>query len=417
MTRASSAVLAALLVVGLAAPLAAQPGDAAFDQLYQAGIDAYHLGDHRRARTLFEKARALHPELPGPHRQLAAVAFAQGRFADCVAAARKAVEVKPVSELSQQVRSLHEECRQALRRAPLRAALEPDQGALAVTSSVDEAIVVVDGLTVGPTPLEPRPVAARALEVEVRGVGHLPARARASVVAGLVTDLHVVLERDPAYRAPAAVTAERPSGRGWLRLTTGVPARVRIDGREVQPDRRGWVRLGAGVHEASVEAPAHDRWKRRVRVPEGQLVELEVPLVPTEVNRRRRLIGWSAAGLGVAAAAVGFGLSLAELRAYEEAQDLHDREVQRPDNVPIDQTDDLEPIGTRQQIDDLRDRGSRLGLWAAISYGAAAAALGTSVYYFVRARSSERAGSPPPFALAPAAGEGVGLALVREVRW
>ena len=409
------AVPATIAFLLLAAPRAlAQPRDSEFDRLYQAGVDAYHLGKQDEARALFEKASARHPELPGPHRQLAAVAFAQRRYADCIVSARRALEVKPDSEMTARVRELHGECRQALGRPPLRVALEDHQGALSVTSNVDGAVVAVNGLTLGPAPVEPRPMAARAIAIEATSTGYLTARTRVTVLPGVVTDVHLVLARDPGYRPPTGVV-EQPGGKGWLRVVPGAAAEVRVDRGEVALDARGRMRLAPGVHEVSVEAAGYVHWRRRVRIAEGQLTTLEVDLVSTDANRKRRAMAWGALGLAAAAAATGVALSLAEIRTYEDAQDLWDREIERPDNVPLDESGQIEPVGTRGDIDDLHDRGRRLRTWALVSYGVAAVALGAGGFLLIRSRSRERPGLPPPFAIAPLSGGGA--AVSREIRW
>src|SRR5437588_12861524 len=65
---------------------------------YQAGIDAYRLGQYVDARDHLEKAKAFEPKLPGPYRYLAAVDQSEQKFADCVANARTAIELNPQSK-------------------------------------------------------------------------------------------------------------------------------------------------------------------------------------------------------------------------------------------------------------------------------------------------------------------------------
>jgi hypothetical protein len=257
-------------------------------------------------------------------------------------------------------------------------------------------------------------MAARAIAIEATSTGYLTARTRVTVLPGVVTDVHLVLARDPGYRPPTGVV-EQPGGKGWLRVVPGAAAAVRVDRGEVPLDARGRMRLTPGVHEVSVEAAGYVHWRRRVRIAEGQLTTLEVDLVSTDANRRRRAMAWGALGLAAAAAATGVALSLAEMRTYEDAQDLWDREIERPDNVPLDESGQIEPVGTRGDIDDLHDRGRRLRTWALVSYGVAAVALGAGGFLFIRSRSSERPGLPPPFAIAPLSGGGA--AVSREIRW
>jgi len=87
-----SLALACLLV---AATAHAQNAD--LTKEFQAGIDAFRLGKYDEARAHLEKARDVDPKLPGPYRFLAAVAQAQGKWDDCIANARKALELPAVS--------------------------------------------------------------------------------------------------------------------------------------------------------------------------------------------------------------------------------------------------------------------------------------------------------------------------------
>jgi hypothetical protein len=423
MTRASRGGATALLVLILSAagPAAADKSNAAeFDRAYQAGIDAYHLGKLDEARERFEYARRVQPDLPGPHRQLAAVAYAQSRFEDCLASAAAALRVKPDSDQSDKVRELHAECRAKLGRPALAVALEDDQGALAVRANVDDAVVLVNGLTVGPTPLAPRPTAIGPVMIEVRKEGYLEASRKVVIVGGIVSDVDIRLRRDPRYRRPR-MAPERAAGKGWLRVAPSEGAAegptVRVDGGDPPLDPRGRMVLDPGVHEVSVEVAGYEPWRRRVQIADGQLTSIDLDLVPAAERRRQRVLAWSALGGAALAAGTGFAFTVAEMRSFEQAQDIHDRELSRPSGVPIGDTVDIAPVGTRADIDRLRDRGEKQATWAAVSYGVAAAALGTSIYFFLRARRSERPGLPPPFAIVPTAGEGAGVAVTSEVRW
>lgn len=419
MTRASRGGATALLILiaSAAAPAAADKNtNADFDRAYQAGIDAYHLGKLDEARARFEYARRMQPDLPGPHRQLAAVAYAQGRFEDCLSSAATALRVKPDSDQGDKVRELHAECRARLGRPALAVPLEDDQGALAVRANVDDAVVLVNGLTVGPTPLAPRPTAIGSVMIEVRKEGYLEASRKVAIIGGIVSDVEIRLRRDPRYRRARPVM-ERPSGKGWLRFAgpgTAQP-RVRVDGGEPALDPRGRMVLDPGVHVVSVEADGYEPWRRRVQIADGQLTQVELDLVSSDESRRQRLYAWSALGAAAVAAGTGFALTVAEMRSFEKAQDIHDRELRRPTGVPIDETYGLAPVGTRADIERLRDRGEKMATWAAVSYGVGAAALGTSIYFFLRSRRSERPGLPPPFAIVPT--DGAGVAVTGEVRW
>jgi tetratricopeptide (TPR) repeat protein len=188
MIRRSSVPL--LLVASIAA---AAPPPAKFTQEYQAGVDAFRLGKFDDARAHLEKARTLAPKLPGPYRFLAAVAHAQQRWDDCVASARRALELNPASTEAGETRKLHAACRTSAGRAPYRGPALGEGAAIAVTSNIDGATIKIGGLTYGGTPLEPRPIAAGSHAVEVTKLGYKSATLTVDALPGIVTDVAVEL--------------------------------------------------------------------------------------------------------------------------------------------------------------------------------------------------------------------------------
>jgi tetratricopeptide (TPR) repeat protein len=184
------AALLATTAIATAAP------SAKFATEYQAGVDAFRLGKFDDARAHLEKARTLEPKLPGPHRFLAAVAQAQQRWDDCIASARRALEVNPTSSEIGETRKLHDACRTSAGRLPYTGPDLGDGAAIAVTANVDGATVKISGLTYGGTPLVPRPIHAGSHDVELAKLGYKPAHATVDALPGIVTD--VVLELVPA---------------------------------------------------------------------------------------------------------------------------------------------------------------------------------------------------------------------------
>ncbi len=169
-----------------------------FDAAYQSGQDLFHLGKYAEARAAFEKARALAPRLPGPHRWLGRVARVTERWDDCVASATEAVRLRPDSPLVPQVREDLDACRAALGRPGYVKKLAAGQGALAIivdAAAADAgARIFVDGIDRGAAPVAPFPLNAGRHRVRMtRGArGETTADTAVDVVPGIVTD--VVLE-------------------------------------------------------------------------------------------------------------------------------------------------------------------------------------------------------------------------------
>lgn len=193
-------VLACIPLTALAAP------SSTVTRTFQAGVDAYRLGKYDDARTQLEKAAALDPKLPGPHRFLAAVAQAQQRWPDCIAAARRALLLNPQSSEAGETRKLHDTCRSRDGRPAFRGELG-DSAAIAVTATangagVNGATVKIAGLRYGGTPVDPRIIKPGAIQLDVEKVGFKPAHVAVDAVPGIVTDVEVTLEPAEAAKNP-----------------------------------------------------------------------------------------------------------------------------------------------------------------------------------------------------------------------
>ncbi|HEX3761229.1 MAG TPA: tetratricopeptide repeat protein [Kofleriaceae bacterium] len=174
---------------------------AAVTREFQAGVDAYRLGRFDDARAHLEKAQALDPRLPGPHRFLAAVAQAQHRWADCIAEARRALQLNPQSHEIADTRRLHDSCRESDGRPAYHGDLG-DAAAIAVTANVSGATVRVGGLRYGGTPVAPRLIKPGPLRIDIEKAGWKPAHVSIDALPAIVTDIAVELA--PLAPAPPA---------------------------------------------------------------------------------------------------------------------------------------------------------------------------------------------------------------------
>jgi tetratricopeptide (TPR) repeat protein len=186
-------VLAAIGAAGLAGRAVAEPVPANLTREFQAGVDAYRLGKYDEARAHLEKAQAIDPRLPGPHRFLAAVARAQDRWADCIVEARRALQLNPRSAEIAETRKLHDSCRESDGRPAYRGELG-DGAAIAVTANVAGATVRIGGLRYGGTPVAPRLIKPGTLRVEVEKAGWKPAHLTIEALPAIVTDIAVEME-------------------------------------------------------------------------------------------------------------------------------------------------------------------------------------------------------------------------------
>jgi tetratricopeptide (TPR) repeat protein len=161
---------------------------------FQAGVDAFRLGQLDDARAHLEKARKLDPKLPGPHRFLAAVAHSQEKFDECVAEGHEALRLNPNSSEASETKKLYDTCRGSAGRAPYRGSALGSAAAIAVITDIPGATVKINKLSYGGTPLAPRRISAGPLEIEITKTGYKPLHVRVDALAGIVNDVVVDLE-------------------------------------------------------------------------------------------------------------------------------------------------------------------------------------------------------------------------------
>ncbi len=421
--RHALAAALVILAIGLAPARARAQASPDYLKHYDAGVAAYNLGQYDKAKAELEAAVAIDPKLPGGFRWLAAVAQAQERYEDCLENSFTAVKLNPLSNKAPEVRALHAECRKALNRPEFRGEFGDGGAIVALTPGVLGATVKFNGLKYGATPMEPRAFTVGKVEVSIEHKGYLPATKTAEVLAGMVTDVVFDLQVDPNARPDGGPGEGEPKGEikiGWVKIESNpASATITMDGKPVVLDEQGRITAEHGLHTIIVEASGFDPWRRRVRFNRGQSRTVKVNLRSTATRKGLRTKGYLALGAAGALAITGGVFGILESRAREEAEDIWDQETARPatgDTSAI-------PVHTREDLQDATDRGHRYALISGISFGLAAAALGTSIYFFLEERPAERKGFPLPIAVTPlvpgpgGAGVGAQVSYTTEVSW
>jgi hypothetical protein len=161
---------------------------ATFDGEYAAGQDSYNLGHYDDAVAHFTKARALDPSKPGPVRWLGRTERAMKKWDACLADALAALRMAPGSPLCAEVRKDVEACRAGLGRPAFSGTLREGQGALEVLSDTEGAMVLVDGIRKGATPIDPLPLNTGVHTVRLTRDGYAPGETTVEVVEGVVID-------------------------------------------------------------------------------------------------------------------------------------------------------------------------------------------------------------------------------------
>ncbi len=402
--RASIVGLTVVLLV-TASPAWAQKPSPTFTKEFQAGVDAFRLGQYDEAVRHLEAASQAEPKLPGPHRFRAAVAAAQSQWDVCIASARTAIQLNPQSSEIVATRKVHDGCRESAGR-PLFAGVYATGGAIAVAANVAGATVTVEGLKYGATPLAPRAIALGDVTVTASKSGWKTATGTTTILPHIVTDIELTLVEDAG--AIGAGNGDRPlDDLGWLRVKTVAGATVRIDGKPWAVDDRGRFVLKPGPHDVEVSAPGRVTEERAVRVSAGQEVtasfELESRAARASRQRRGRVGVAAAVGFG----AIGAMTAVMSSRAVDEARDAWVIETTRPTAIPLSESVAIQPLRRRAEIDALVARSDRWALVSNVSYGVAAVSLGLGVYLLSRAPEEK----PRRAMVTPVVGDSWGVAV------
>jgi hypothetical protein len=167
--------------------------------------------------------------------------------------------------------------RQLIELAPATAATAQTTGTLEVTSDPTRVPLLVDGVSVGATPLSPTTLAAGEHVLSARFPSG-PVERRVRVEAGRTTTLHVV--------SPSATT---DSIVGWLSVDTTLPMRIFEDGRLLGTTDVNRVMLPVGTHALHfVSDETGFETDRTVTVSAGRptALRIETPTATLSVNAR-----------------------------------------------------------------------------------------------------------------------------------
>jgi hypothetical protein len=153
----------------------------------------------------------------------------------------------------------------------------PASGRLLVRSTPANAMVVIDGVWSGRTPLTKRDMTFGAHTVRVVLEGYEPINQRITLTPDNASrEMMFELQRarargqTPAPAADVTLTVtSRPAG-----------ARVLVDGRFVGPTPATVEGITPGAHTVRVELEGYQPWSTTVRVVSGQDARVAAPLVP-----------------------------------------------------------------------------------------------------------------------------------------
>jgi tetratricopeptide (TPR) repeat protein len=250
---------------------------------YEQGVVLFNNGDYQAALAEFEASYLFYPT---PY-TLENIGLAQKtlyRYPEAVASLERYLEKakKLPPENIAQTRALIDEMRARL--AEVKFTITPDG-----------TTVVIDGRSVGQSPLAPLTLVAGRHELELNAPEHEPLRREILVIAGRPLELTLPLKPIPRT--------------GQLRITA-LPANalIRVDGK-FHGTGNIEVELAAGGHTLEVSAPGYRTERSEVAIAAGQRRSLNswLEALPMRVPLHRRWWLWTA----VAAVAGGTATAIA----------------------------------------------------------------------------------------------------------
>jgi tetratricopeptide (TPR) repeat protein len=208
----------------------AASGNAEAKKRFAEGKDRYARGDYDGAVEAFKAAIAADPKLPGSYRDLGLAYRALGRCADALPNYEKYLELRPESRYTERVRREIDICRAKLGQPPLPppanppprvtgTAREPEaQAFLHIAANLiggeatDEAMVKVDGIVRGPTPLTV-PITSGLHKVHLERPGFESADTTVQIVPGERREVELTMNKLASSPTPVVIETEpRPTG-------------------------------------------------------------------------------------------------------------------------------------------------------------------------------------------------------------
>ncbi|MBI2393079.1 MAG: PEGA domain-containing protein [Deltaproteobacteria bacterium] len=398
LARASAAALL-LFATSASAQSAAEVERA--KNLFNAGAQAYSVGNYPFAIQAFDEAFKITP------RPAILFSYAQAErrqyFVDhdpkhlrnAVEAFRKYIkEVAQGGRRADAVQALSElepllEQQKAAAPAPEPAAPAKLPARVMVTSPTAGAAVALDGAASSEAPFIGE-VPPGKHTVVVTAVGHDPERREIQVVEGGLVALDL-----PLREKPALLTVDAPAG-----------SEVTVDGRLVGIAPIAAVSLPHGRHHVAVTKTGHVAWAREVDVVRGEPKRVE----PRLVASTQRVVSYVVLGTSLASFVTGGVFTLVSLSHQSTARGILDERADG--NLPPSRLDDYESA---------RDARDRTRTFATIAFGAGAVLGVTGLLLYTLDRpsaptpelpSSEKAPAPPSKApmevsASPLAGPGI----------
>ncbi|MEZ4389040.1 MAG: PEGA domain-containing protein [Candidatus Krumholzibacteriia bacterium] len=150
-------------------------------------------------------------------------------------------------------------------------------GYLTIRSEPTGAMVSIDGVRIGQTPVETYKVAAGQHNVLVEFSGYETKRINIEIPPNEIVEHRVILLKDDSYRFPDEDTQRLSQQKGKLSIITEPSgATVRLDGRLIEERTTPFmIELAAGEHEIELTRPVSDLLRKEFSVRKTVRVEPE----------------------------------------------------------------------------------------------------------------------------------------------
>ena len=240
------------------------------------GNAAFDRGEYEQAERMFRVCIALAPDLAGPYRRLGQALRRVGRCEEALDHFLSYLRLRPEGRYSDSIREEMTVCsRDASTRPGGAAAAAVASASLQVQVNVAGALVRVDGLEMGRSPLAPLTLKAGGHRVEASHPEYFDAQQTIDLAGGAEQTLRLKLTPRPSEPS-------RPAPQALVPVELGISpagAKVHVDGKLVGLSPLQAFTLAPGTHTVLVVKPGFLQDERPLVVRAGEPVTLELRLV------------------------------------------------------------------------------------------------------------------------------------------
>ena len=272
-----------LVLLLLCSSVTSQAGDPKVEsaRYFGRGNAAYDAGNYEEAVRMFRVSIALTPDLAGPHRRIGQALKKLNRCEEALDHFLTYLRLKPDGTYSDEIRQEMAQCAASGDATDGKPLPGVASGVLRLSIGIDGALVKVDGLEMGSSPIPPLTLKAGIHRIEVSHPDFLDTAETVDLAGGEQQEVAIHMQqRQQAEQATPVKQKARPVAL-WLTIVpNGV--RVKVDGKLVGLSPVGLLALEPGSHTLQLSKPGFLPEEHVLDAEEGQPIELELRMMRLE---------------------------------------------------------------------------------------------------------------------------------------